>query len=88
MLNEARTRYNEGMTNQMVEAVFQNGAFLPVRPLREIEEGQHVRLFVEVDSKVDVVELAGRIFDDLSEDEVREVEAIALDRRNFSGEAK
>jgi len=85
MLNEVRARYNEGMTNQMVEAVFQNGVFLPVGPLRKIEEGQHVRLFVEVNSDVDVVELAGQVFDDLAEDEMREVEAIALERRGFSG---
>jgi len=88
MLNEAWARYNEGMTNQMVEAVFQNGVFLPIRPLEEIQEGQHVRLFVEVNSDVDVVELAGQVFDNLSEDEVREVEAIALERRGFSGEEK
>lgn len=76
------------MRTQTLEAVFRNGVFLPVRPLSQtLEEGQRVQLVVEVPSALDVIELAGRVFDDLSGDEAREIETIALDRRDF-GEAK
>ncbi len=77
------------MTTHKLEAVFQNGVFLPVRPLAEaIEEGQHVQLVVEVPGALDVIELAGRVFDDLPEEEQREIEAITLERRDFFGQEK
>lgn len=73
------------MSTQVYEAIFQNGAFRPVRPV-SIAEGQHVRLIIEVEEKPNVLELAARVYEDLSEDEVREIEHIALDRRDFFGE--
>ena len=46
------------MTAQVCEAVFQNGAFRPVRPISTaIAEGQHVRLVVEVEEN-DILILA------------------------------
>ena len=81
-------RYNSPMTSHAMEAVFQNGVFLPTGQVPRLEEGQHVRLMVEVDESPDVLELAGRVYDGLSEEERDAVEAIALERRDFFGEAK
>ena len=74
------------MTTQVYEAVFQNGVFRPVRPVsKAIAEGQHVRLIVKVEERQNVLDLAAGIYEGLLDDEVNEVEQIALDRRNFFG---
>jgi predicted DNA-binding antitoxin AbrB/MazE fold protein len=75
------------VTTQVYEAVFQNGAFRPVQPIpTAFAEGQHVRLVVEVEDN-DVLNLATGVYEGLSDAEVREVEQIALDRRDFFGKA-
>lgn len=75
------------MTTQICEAVFQNGAFRPVRPISTtIAEGQHVRLVVEVEEN-DILALATAVYEGLSEAEVKDVEQIALERRDFFGKA-
>ena len=71
------------MTTQVCEAIFQNGAFRPVQPVSAaLAEGQHVRLVVEVEDK-DILRLATGVFEGLSDAEVREIEQIAFDRRDF-----
>ncbi len=76
------------MTTQIYEAVFQDGAFRPVRPVSAgIAEGQQVRLVIEVGEERDVLDLAADVYAGLSEDEVNEVEQIAFDRRDFFGRA-
>ena len=75
------------MTTQVCEAVFQNGAFRPVRPISTaIAEGQHVRLVVEVEEN-DILTLATDVYEGLSEAEIKDVEQIALERRDFFGKA-
>ncbi len=75
------------MTTQVYEAVFQNGAFRPVQPISTVlAEGQHVRLVVEVEDN-DILSLATGVYEGLSDAEVKEVEQIALDRRDFFGKA-
>ncbi len=75
------------MTTQVCEAIFQNGAFRPVQPISAaIAEGQHVRLVVEVDNN-DILSLATGVYEGLSDAEVKEVEEIALDRRDFFSRA-
>lgn len=72
------------MTTQTIDAIFHNGTFHPVRPIvNEISEGQTVRLIVQKAELPKVLELAGAVYDDLSPDEVSQVEKIALDRREF-----
>lgn len=76
------------MTTQVYEAIFQNGAFRPVGPVSAaIAEGQQVRLVVEVEENQDVLSLAAGVYEGLNEEEVKEVEQIALDRRHFFGRA-
>ncbi|CAN5764125.1 hypothetical protein BH23PLA1_BH23PLA1_36680 [soil metagenome] len=73
------------MTKQIVEAVFEGGAFRPLDPsgLR-LSEGQHVRLIVD-DSETlpEVLALAASVYEGLSESEIDQIEKIALDRRGF-----
>lgn len=70
------------MTTQTLDAVFRDGAFLPLSTPSTLVEGQQVRLIVEVEEP-DVLALAGAVFEGLSEAEVNDVERIALERREF-----
>lgn len=75
------------MTTQVYEAIFQNGAFRPTHPVAPtIAEGQQVRLVVEVEDRPDVLALAGAVYAGLSETEVKDVEQIARERRDFFGD--
>lgn len=76
------------MPTQAVEAVFEDGAFKPLKPLKSaIAEGQHVRLLVEeLDTEASVLDLALHVYDGLEPEEIDEVEAIALDRSQFFAE--
>lgn len=65
-----------------VEAVYEKGTLRPLEPL-DLAEGQHVRLQLEVE---DPIELAGRVYDGLLDEEVDEIERIALDRRGWHRE--
>jgi len=69
---------------QIYEAVYENGVFRPVRELpATITEGQHVRVVVETDNANDILHLAGLVYSGLSDEQVRELEHIALERRDF-----
>jgi len=65
----------------IVEAVFENGTFRPVEPV-DLDNGQHVNLVIEV-KKSDPLALAQEVYAGLSEEEVKEIENISLDRENF-----
>ena len=72
---------------QTVEAVYENGVFRPLRSTG-LSEGQHVRLEIETppeESCDDLLELAGRVYDGLSDDQIDEIEKIVLDRNDFFG---
>jgi len=70
---------------QTLDAVYENGVFKPSLPLN-LPEGQHVRLEMETPSEEnpeDLLELAGQVYDGLSNQQIEEIEQIALDRREF-----
>jgi len=69
-----------------LDAIFQNGSFKVVENgSLPFSEGQRVKLTVEVplESGDDLIELAGRVYEGLSDEGVDDVERIALDRSNF-----
>jgi len=72
---------------QKVEAIFEKGVFRPVIPDEiTMPEGQPVRLLVEtMASEQDVLALATRVYDGLSEREITEIEQLALNRQDFFG---
>lgn len=74
--------------SQTLEAVFENGKFrLLEKPAVPLRNGQHVRLTVEAEAAPDdVLALAGQVYVGLSDEEVDDVERIALDRRSFFGD--
>jgi len=71
---------------QTLDAVFEDGSFKPVdNGSLPFSQGQRVKLIVEVPAEPDgdLIELAGRVYEGLSDKEVDEVEGLDLDRRNF-----
>jgi len=73
---------------QTLDAVFEDGSFRPVdNGSLPFSQGQRVKLTVEVPAEADgdLIELAGRVYEGLSDKEVDEVQGIALDRNNFFG---
>lgn len=72
---------------QSIPARFEQGVFVPGQP-PNLSDGQQVTLIVlsELPPQDDVLELASRVYQGLSDDEINEVESIALTRENFFGE--
>ncbi len=74
---------------QTLDAVYENGVFRPLnRP--KLLDGQHVQLIVEMPSEPspdDVLALAAKVYEDFSDEQIREIEQIALDRRSFFSRA-
>ena len=71
---------------QTVEAIFEDGSFKPVDDgSLPFSEGQRVKLTVQVPSETEdnLVELAGQVYEGLSEEDIGEIERLALDRGNF-----
>jgi predicted DNA-binding antitoxin AbrB/MazE fold protein len=71
--------------DQFIDAVFENGV---LRPLTEIQpplpEGQRVRLLVQTEEDLPpALELAAQVYEDLTQQEIEEIERIALDRNRF-----
>ena len=78
---------------QTIEAIYQNGIFKPLNPVsEEIEEGEKVKLVVKTESETEevnpIMKLAENFYEGLSEEDVAEIERIALDRSNFFGDRK
>ena len=76
------------MSKETLEAIYENGVFRPLkRP--KITEGQQVRLIVEGTSGMrpeDILDLAAQVYQGLSQEEIAEIEKIALGRRSFFGD--
>ena len=69
-----------------LEAVFQGGVFRPLTA-PGIADGAHVHLLIEPAlTPADPVELAGRVYDGLTPEEIASLEALALDRAHFLGD--
>lgn len=69
---------------QVYDAVYENGVFRPIGSRPDcLAEGQQVRIVVEADTPEDILRLATQVYAGLSEQDVQEVEKIALDRSSF-----
>lgn len=69
-----------------IDAVYENGAFRPLRPdAVGVPEGQLVRITIDDQGESEALRLAVQVFDGLSEEDIDEVERIALDRSVFFG---
>ena len=70
-----------------LDAVFENGAFRPVGDSEiSLSNGDRVRLIVEPihqDAELDVLKLAAKVYTGLSDEDISEIEKIALDRTTF-----
>ncbi|MGI8494583.1 MAG: antitoxin AF2212-like protein [Pyrinomonadaceae bacterium] len=76
---------------QTIEAIYQNGIFKPLNPVSdEIEEGEMVEIIIKDRSfsPDEMLKLAGQIYKGLSDKDIEEIERIALDRSNLSGDRK
>lgn len=76
---------------QTIEAIYQNGIFKPLQPVsEEIEDGKKVELTVTEKrlSPDEMLDLASQVYRGLSEEDIEEIERIALDRSNFFGDRK
>lgn len=76
---------------QTIEAIYQNGMFKPLSPVsEEIAEGETVEIIIK-DKRLspdEMLKLAGQVYEGLSDEEINEIEKIALDRTNFFGDRK
>lgn len=69
-----------------IEAIYENGAFRPIGGDQvAIAEGQRVRITVDEGSEPEALRLAKRVYEGLDDQEIDEIERIALDRGNFFG---
>lgn len=76
---------------ETVEAVYQNGGFKLIEPLSvPLAEGQEVKLIVETKETLpnSIMKEAENFYEGLSEEDINEIEAIALNRSNFFGDRK
>lgn len=75
--------------SQTIEAIYQNGMFKPLHPIsEEITEGETVEIIIKEKrlSPDEMLKLAGQVYEGLSEEDISEIERIALDRSNFFGD--
>ncbi len=69
-----------------IDAVYENGAFRPLQPdAVAIPEGQRVRITINDEGEPEALRLASHVYDGLSSEEIKEIEQVALDRRDFFG---
>jgi len=71
--------------SETLEAIYENGVFKPLKA-PAISDGQHVRLTVETAPEVapdELMELAAQVYRGLSDKQIHEIEAIALNRSDF-----
>jgi predicted DNA-binding antitoxin AbrB/MazE fold protein len=73
------------MGTQELDAVYEHGTFRPVTPLASpLSEGQRVRLVVEPIAEAHAyLDLATRVFEGLSEDDLAAIETLARRRGLF-----
>jgi predicted DNA-binding antitoxin AbrB/MazE fold protein len=76
------------MTPDTVEAVYERGAFRLVAPADlKLAEGQKVRLLVEaMEQPDDILALAARVYEGLTDDEIDSIEGHSARREDFFGE--
>lgn len=71
---------------QTIEAIYQDGIFKPLNPISdELADGEMVEITIK-DKRLspdEMLKLAGEVYEGLSDEDVKEIEQIALDRSNF-----
>lgn len=69
-----------------VKAVYESGLIKPLEPL-DLPEGRRVTVTIEAPEEAlspeETLALAHRVYEGLSEEEIAEIEAVALDRNHF-----
>jgi predicted DNA-binding antitoxin AbrB/MazE fold protein len=71
---------------QTLDAIFEDGSFKPLNNgSLPFAEGQRVKLIVETPAETqdDLIEMAAQVYDGLTEEELNDIERLALDRRSF-----
>ena len=69
-----------------IDAIYENGTFRPLQPdAIGIADGQRVRLAIIDEGDPEPLRLATQVYEGLSDQEIEEIEQIALDRKNFFG---
>jgi predicted DNA-binding antitoxin AbrB/MazE fold protein len=79
---------NRGSENmyEIIEAIYENGSFRPLHPEAvAVPSGQVVRLTVEDAPDPEPLRLAARVYAGLSEQDIADIEKIALERKNYFG---
>jgi len=67
-----------------IDAVYEHGVFRVLDANEvSIPDGQRVRITVELATSKDVLDLMLHFYDGTSEEEIQEIEKIALDRRDL-----
>ena len=69
----------------VLEAVYEDGVFKPLETI-DLAENQRVQLSIQLLSDTEVDEILARwgaIYQDLTEAEIEDIEAIALNRQSF-----
>jgi predicted DNA-binding antitoxin AbrB/MazE fold protein len=77
--------------SQTIEAIYQNGMFKPLNPVsEEIAEGETVEITISEKrlTPEEMLKLASQVYEGLSDEDIAEIERIALDRSNFFGDRK
>ena len=76
------------MITQTIDAIYEDGVFRPITDIKiAIPKGRRIKLQVEaLDSPEDCLTLATQVYDGLSEEEIKEIEAIALNRGELFGD--
>jgi len=75
------------MKTQIIEAVYEGGGFRPVAPTDlEFAEGQKVRLLIEpIEEPGDVLALARRVYEGLTDEQINSIERHMARREDFLG---
>ena len=71
--------------SQTINAIYEHGVFRPLNH-PNIPEGQTVQLSVEIAPKLtpeEMLQLAASVYEDLSSQQIDEIEEIALERDDF-----
>jgi len=69
---------------QTVDAIYENGAFRPLQPVT-VDDGQRVHVKITCNGGPDALQLAAQVYDGLFDQQIDEIEQIALDRSRFFG---
>jgi predicted DNA-binding antitoxin AbrB/MazE fold protein len=84
MQSQRRKKRGASHMTEVIEAIYENGLFRPLHPEAiAVPCGQVVRLTVENASDPEPLQLASRVYEGLSADDIADVERIALERKNY-----